>query len=285
MEPHSPLARTVRLADGIDCPAFGMGTWRMGENAAARDNELAALQAGLDAGVKLIDTAEMYGEGGAEAIVGAALAGRRRDSVFVVSKVYPHNASRSGTIAACERSLKRLGIDCIDLYLLHWPGSHPLGDTVASFEKLKKDGKIRSWGVSNFDISEIEALAKIKGGQACATNQVLYNLAKRGIEAGLQATCAVLKMPIMAYSPLDQARIPRKSALSEIARRHNASPAQIMLAWAARDPTTIVIPKATGKAHLAENIAAMSLHLDATDLAALDTAFPPPRGSTPLEML
>jgi diketogulonate reductase-like aldo/keto reductase len=284
MASASPIARTVRLADGIDCPAFGMGTWRMGEQGTARAAEIAALQAGLDAGVKLIDTAEMYGEGEAETIVAAAMAGRR-DSVFVVSKVYPHNASRAGTVAACERSLKRLATDRIDLYLLHWPGRHPLEETVAGFEQLKHAGKIRSWGVSNFDISEIEALGRIAGGAACATNQVLYNLAHRGIEAGLQAACAKRKMPIMAYSPLDQARIPRKSALADVARRHKASPAQIMLAWAARDPTTIVIPKATGQAHLAENIAAMALRLDAADLAALDAAFPPPKGKAPLEML
>jgi len=284
MAAAAPLARTVRLADGIECPAFGMGTWRMGEAKATRAAEIEALQAGLDAGVKLIDTAEMYGEGEAETIVAAALAGRR-DAVFVVSKVYPHNASRAGTVAACERSLKRLATDRIDLYLLHWPGRHPLEETVAGFEQLKRAGKIRSWGVSNFDISEIEAVSRVTGGKACATNQVLYNLARRGIEAGLQAACAARKMPIMAYSPLDQARIPRKSALSDIARRHNATPAQIMLAWAARDPTTIVIPKATGKAHLAENIAAMALRLDKADLAALDAAFPPPKGVTPLEML
>ncbi|MCA3264012.1 MAG: aldo/keto reductase [Telmatospirillum sp.] len=284
MAAAAPLARTVRLADGAECPAFGMGTWRMGEAKATRAAEIEALKAGLDAGVKLIDTAEMYGEGEAETIVAAALAGRR-DDVFVVSKVYPHNASRAGTVAACERSLKRLATDRIDLYLLHWPGRHPLEETVAAFEQLKRAGKIRSWGVSNFDISEIEALDRIAGGAACATNQVLYNLARRGIEGGLASACAARKMPIMAYSPLDQARIPRKSALSDIARRHNASQAQIMLAWAARDPTTIVIPKATGKAHLAENIAAMGLRLDAADLAALDAAFPPPRGATPLEML
>jgi len=280
----SPIARTVRLADGIDCPAFGMGTWRMGEQGGTRAAEIAALQAGLDAGVKLIDTAEMYGEGEAETIVATAMAGRR-DSVFVVSKVYPHNASRAGTVAACERSLKRLATDRIDLYLLHWPGRHPLEETVAAFEQLKRAGKIRSWGVSNFDIADIEALSRIAGGDACATNQVLYNLAHRGIEAGLQAACAKRKMPIMAYSPLDQARIPRKSALADVARRHDASPAQIMLAWAARDPTMIVIPKATGTAHLAENIAAMALRLDEADLAALDAAFPPPKGQTPLEML
>jgi diketogulonate reductase-like aldo/keto reductase len=284
MAAAAPLARTVRLADGIACPAFGMGTWRMGEQGSTRAAEIEALKTGLDAGVKLIDTAEMYGEGEAETIVAAAMAGRR-DDVFVVSKVYPHNASRAGAVAACERSLKRLATDRIDLYLLHWPGRHPLEETVAGFEQLKRAGKIRSWGVSNFDISDIEDLGRVPGGKACATNQVLYNLARRGIEGGLQAACAKRNMPIMAYSPLDQARIPRKSALSEIARRHNASQAQIMLAWAARNPTTIVIPKATGKAHLAENIAAMALRLDEADLAALDAAFPPPKGAMPLEML
>jgi diketogulonate reductase-like aldo/keto reductase len=280
----SPIARTVRLADGIDCPAFGMGTWRMGEQGGMRAAEIAALQTGLDAGVKLIDTAEMYGEGEAETIVAAAMAGRR-DGVFVVSKVYPHNASRAGTVAACERSLKRLATDRIDLYLLHWPGRHPLEETVAGFEQLKRAGKIRSWGVSNFDIADIEAMSRIAGGDASATNQVLYNLSRRGIEGGLAAACAKRKMPIMAYSPLDQARIPRKSALADVARRHNASQAQIMLAWVARDPTTIVIPKATGTTHLAENIAAMGLRLDEQDLAALDAAFPPPKGKAPLEML
>ncbi len=265
-------------------PAFGLGTWRMGEAARSRAAELAALRAGLDAGVTLIDTAEMYGEGEAEKIAGDAVAGRR-DGVYIVSKVYPHNASRAGVLAACERSLKRLRTDRIDLYLLHWRGSHPLAETVAGFEALKKAGKIRAWGVSNFDVDDMDELAGVPGGAACAANQVLYNLSRRAIETGLLGWCRKRQMPVMAYSPLEQARIPRAPALAKVAERHGATPAQIMLAWAARHPEIVVIPKSTDTGHLAANIAAMDLRLDAADIAALDAAFPPPKGRTAIDIL
>lgn len=278
------LARTVTLADGTMCPAFGVGTWRMGEAAGQRGAELAALQAAIEAGVGLIDTAEMYGEGGAEKIVGEAIQGRR-DGLYIVSKVYPQNASRAGVAAACERSLKRLGVERIDLYLLHWRGGHPLAETVAGFEALKRQGKIGAWGVSNFDVEDMDELFSVPGGRNCATNQVLYNLARRGIEAGLLGWSRKHAMPIMAYSPLEQARIPAKPELAAVASRHGATPAQIMLAFAMRDANTIAIPKSTRTAHLRENIAALDIVLDAADMAALDKAFPPPKRRAPLDML
>jgi diketogulonate reductase-like aldo/keto reductase len=278
------IGREVRLPDGTPLPSFGLGTWRMGERAQVRAAEIAALKAGLDLGVRLIDTAEMYGEGEAEAIVGEAVEGRRED-IFIVSKVYPHNASRRGVTAACERSLKRLRTDRIDLYLLHWRGSHPLAETVAGFEDLKRAGKIRAWGVSNFDVEDMDELAAVPGGAACATNQVLYNLARRGIEAGLIGWCRGRRMPFMAYSPLQQARIPKSPALAAVARRHGATPAQIMLAWVARHPDAIVIPKAVRREHLAANVAAAALRLTDADLAEIDRAFPPPVRRAALEML
>lgn len=278
------IGREVRLPDGTPIPSFGLGTWRMGERGAVRAAEIAALKAGFDLGVRLVDTAEMYGEGEAEAIVGEAVLGRREE-VFIVSKAYPHNASRRGVATACERSLKRLRTDRIDLYLLHWRGSHPLAETVAGFEDLKRAGKIRSWGVSNFDVEDMDELAAVPGGGACATDQVLYNLARRGIEAGLIGWCRKRRMPFMAYSPLDQARIPAAPALAAVARRHGATPAQIMLAWVARHPDAIVIPKAVRREHLAANIAAAALRLTDADLAEIDGAFPPPVRRAALEML
>lgn len=278
------LDRNVKLPDDTQVPAFGLGTWRMGERKAQRDDEVGAIRAGLDLGVRLVDTAEMYGEGEAEAIVGEAVAGRR-DGVYIVSKVYPHNASRAGVIAACERSLKRLKTDRIDLYLLHWRGSHRLADTVSGFEALMEAGKIRAWGVSNLDVEDMDELHAVAGGKACATNQVLYNLARRGIEAGLLAWCRSRGVPIMAYSPLDQARIPGAPGLVAVAKRHGVTPAQVMLAWVARHPDAIVIPKAVRTAHLKANVAAMDLALGVEDLADLDRAFPPPKRRVALEML
>jgi diketogulonate reductase-like aldo/keto reductase len=277
------LGRAIRLPDGEAVPQFGLGTWRMGEARNKAAAERAALTAGLDAGVRAFDTAEMYGEGGAEEILGQALAGRR-EPVFVVSKVYPHNASRKGVAEACARSLKRLKTDRIDLYLLHWRGNHPLEETVAGFEALKKAGQIRHWGVSNFDVADMDDLFAA-GGAACAANQVLYNLGRRSLETGLLAWCRKRRIPIMAYSPLEQGRLPKSPALAKIAAAKGATAAQIMLAWAARHPDVMVIPKATNTAHLAENIAAMDLTLDASDLAALDAAFPAPKRATALDML
>ena len=232
----------------------------------------------------LIDTAEMYGDGEAETIVADAV-GSKRDDVFIVSKVLPSNSSKRGTISACERSQKRLKTDRIDLYLLHWRGSPPLRETIEAFETLKDAGKILSWGVSNFDTGEMEEVAETKGGNACATNQVLYNLTRRGIEFDLMPWCRTRKMPIMAYSPIEQGRMLGHPALGDVARRHKATPAQVGLAWLLRQDGVIVIPKATALAHVDEDVAALDLKLTADDLATLDRAFPPPKKATSLDML
>ena len=275
--------RQMRLPDGTMVAALGQGTWHMGENGRDVAAECAALRLGLDLGMSLIDTAEMYAGGGAEAIVAEAVAGRR-DEAFIVSKVLPGNATRAGTIAACERSLARLRCDHIDLYLLHWGGAAPLGETVAGFQALRAAGKIRHWGVSNLDVAEMEELAGIDGG--CATDQVLYNLEHRGAEFDLLGWCAARGMPVMAYSPVGQGgRLLRHAALAAVARRHDASPAQIALAWTLRHPGVIAIPKAATPEHVRQNAAAGDIRLTAADLAALDGAFPPPRRKLPLAML
>jgi diketogulonate reductase-like aldo/keto reductase len=274
---------TATLPDGTAVPALGQGTWKMGERRGAERAEADALRLGLDLGMNLIDTAEMYGEGAAEKVVAAAIAGRR-DEVFVVSKVYPHNASRRGTKAACERSLKRLGIEVIDLYLLHWPGSIPLAETIEAFAALKAAGKIRQWGVSNFDAAGMAEVASIS--RDCATNQVLYNPASRGIEFDLLPWCAAHAMPVMAYSPVGQAgSLLRAPGLNAVARRHGATPAQIAIAWSLRHQGIISIPKAATTAHVRENAAAADITLTPTDLAELDQAFPPPARKQRLEML
>jgi diketogulonate reductase-like aldo/keto reductase len=276
--------RYVTFADGTKVPALGLGTWHMGERRLDRTKEVKALQLGLDLGLTLIDTAEMYGEGGAEEVVGEAVAGRR-DSVFIVSKVYPHNASREGVVAACERSLKRLGTDRLDLYLLHWRGSHPLGETVGGFEALVTAGKIRRWGVSNFDAADMTRLAAIPGGGACASNQVLYHLGERGIEWDLLPAARAAKMPVMAYSPLGQGEILGSPSLKRIADKHGVKTAAVALAWAMRDGATIAIPKSSDQNHTRFNAAAADLVLDAADLATLDKAFAPPDGPSPLAVL
>jgi len=273
----------VTLPGGETVPALGLGTWRMGERAADRGQEVRALQKGIDLGMTLIDTAEMYGEGGAEEVVGEAIAGRR-DGLFLVSKVYPHNASRRGAVEACARSLKRLAVDSIDLYLLHWRGGIPLAETVEAFEQLKAEGKIRHWGVSNFDSADMAELAALGAGGNCAANQVLYHLGQRGIEWGLLADCQGRGIPIMAYSPLGEARILGSSALAQVAERHGATAATVALAWVLRQDAVIAIPKAAKSGHLAQNAAALELTLDAEDLAVLDAAFPPPSRATPLSI-
>jgi diketogulonate reductase-like aldo/keto reductase len=279
------MTRTVRLPDGTDVPALGQGTWHMGENTRLAKQEVAALKLGIELGVTLIDTAEMYGSGGAEELVGEAIAGKR-DGLFIVSKVLPSNASHAGTIAACERSLKRMRIDCIDLYLLHWPGSHPLSDTVEAFGKLRDAGKIRYWGVSNFDTAEMERLAKLPAGGACATNQVLYHPDTRGIEFDLLPWCTRHRMPIMAYSPVGQGgRLLRSPALAAVAKRHDATPAQIAIAWGMRHGSVISIPKATDPAHVRENAVAGEIRLTAEDLAEIDAKHPPPRNKQGLDIL
>jgi diketogulonate reductase-like aldo/keto reductase len=279
------MKRTVRLPDGLEVPALGQGTWHMGENARLKQQEVAALKLGIELGVTLIDTAEMYGNGGAEEVIAEAIAGRR-DGLFLVSKVYPHNASLSGVAAACERSLRRLRVDCIDLYLLHWPGSHPLSETVDAFEALKAAGKIRYWGVSNFDTGEMERAWKLPAGSHCATNQVLYNPDSRGIEFDLLPWCAAHKMPIMAYSPVGQGgRLLRSKALKSVAERHNATPGQIAIAWSMRSGAAISIPKATNPAHVRENAGAADIVLTEADLAEIDAVHPPPRKKQGLEIL
>jgi diketogulonate reductase-like aldo/keto reductase len=277
---------TTRLPSGETMPVFGLGTWRMGENARLRKDEIAALTLGIELGVTLIDTAEMYGDGGAEEIVAEAVAGRR-DEMFIVSKVLPSNASRRNTIAACERSLQRLRTDRIDLYLLHWRDSTPLDETVGAFETLMETGKIRHWGVSNFDVDDmVDLLALARGrGEACASNQVLYNLTRRGIEFDLLPLCREQGMPVIAYSPIEQGRMLRDPGLAKVAKAVGATPAQVALAWLLRQDGVIAIPKATNLAHVREDIAALDVALDADALAALDRVFPPPNKRAPLAML
>ena len=275
--------RTLRLPDGTEVPVLGQGTWKIGEGERSRLDEAAAIRLGIDLGMTLIDTAEMYGEGSSEEVVADAIAGQR-DRVFLVTKVYPHNATRRGTAAACERSLKRLRTDHIDLYLLHWMGSAPLSETVAEFEKLKAAGRIRAWGVSNLDTDDMEELAEVSS--ACATNQVLYNPEHRGIEFDLLPWCAKRAMPIMAYSPVGQAgRLLRAPVLAKIAARHDATPAQIAIAWSLRHPGIISIPKAGDATHVRLNAAAADIALTPADLAEIDAAYPPPRRKQPLAML
>ncbi|MEQ8397984.1 aldo/keto reductase [Thalassobaculum sp.] len=276
--------RMVALPGGESVPALGLGTWHMGERGSDRAAEADALRCGIDLGMTLIDTAEMYATGGAEEVVGAAIRDRR-DKVFLVSKVLPFNASRNGTVEACEASLARLGVEVIDLYLLHWPGPSPLEETLAGFEDLQRDGKIRHWGVSNFDTSEMKSLAIEPGGSACVTNQVLYNLARRGIEFDLLPWCAARSMPVMAYSPLEQGRLSGNMALAEVAGRHGVTELQIALAWVLDRDGVIVIPKAGRLDHVRQNHAALGIRLTAEDRAALDHAFPPPSVKRPLEIL
>jgi diketogulonate reductase-like aldo/keto reductase len=275
--------KQVTLKTGKTVPVLGLGTWRMGESGARRAAEVAALKLGLELGIRLIDTAEMYGEGKAEEIVGEAIAGRR-DEIYLVSKVYPHNASRQGAIAACERSLKRLKTDSLDLYLLHWRGSHPLAETVAAFETLKADGKIKSWGVSNLDVGDMRELAGVPDGKSCISNQVLYHLGSRGIEWELLPHCQQAGIMVMAYSPLGQGPILKKPALKAVADKHGCDVGAVALAWVLRQPGVVAIPKATNPEHVRANMKALDVTLDADDLKALDAAFPPPKRGQPLDM-
>lgn len=261
-----------------------MGTWGWGEDPGRRKAELAALHTGLDLGMTLVDTAEMYADGGAEEVLGEALADRR-DEAFVVDKVLPSNASRDGTIAACERSLERLRTDRIDLYLLHWQGGHPLADTLAAFAQLIDDGKIRSWGVSNFDQAALAELQDVPGSEGLSTDQVLYNLSRRGPEYDLLPWCADHDLPVMAYSPIEQGRILNDPTLAEVAAAHGISPAAAALAWVLRRESICAIPKASTPEHVRDNATALDVQLTEDDLAALDRAFPPPSGPRPLEML
>ncbi|GAA0518491.1 hypothetical protein GCM10011581_22930 [Saccharopolyspora subtropica] len=276
--------RGLRLPGGGELPVLGQGTWGMGERRGQRAAEVAALRHGLDLGLGLIDTAEMYGGGGAEEVVGQAIAGRR-DEVFLVSKVYPHNATRRGAIEACERSLRRLGTDHLDLYLLHWRGSTPLAETLDAFERLRTDGKIRHFGVSNFGPDDMEELFTSDLGRQTATNQVLYNLTRRGVEWDLLPWCRERGLPVMAYSPIEQGRLLGEPVLRRVAERHGVRPAQVAIAWVLARDGVCAIPKAATPEHVEQNRAALDLELTSADLAELDAGFPAPPHPVPLEVL
>lgn len=276
---------TVQLPSGEGMPALGMGTWMMAEDFARRDDEVTALRTGLDLGLSLIDTAEMYGGGAAESLVGEAIAGRR-DEVFLVSKVLPGNASAAGTVRACEASLRRLDTDRLDLYLLHWRGRHPLAETLDGFAVLVEAGKIRHWGVSNLGLADMRELAGLMGlPGVCQANQILYNLRRRGPEYDLLPWHANTGIPVMAYSPVERGRLLDSPVLAAVARRHGATLAQVALAWVLRLPHVAAIPKAGSAEHVRDNARALDLTLTPEDLAELDAAFPPPDGPTPLAML
>jgi diketogulonate reductase-like aldo/keto reductase len=279
-----PGIRTVKLPSSEPIPVLGQGTWGLGEDRQRRSEELAALRLGLDLGMTLIDTAEMYGNGAAERLVGAAIAGHR-DEVFVVDKLLPANATRAGTVAACEGSLHRLGTDRIDMYLLHWRGPVPLEETVDAFIELVDRGLIRHWGVSNFDVADLVELTRLPGGRAVETDQVLYSLTRRGIEWDLLPLCRDAGLPIIAYAPLEHGRVPRQPVLAQVAARHGVTPVQVALAWVLRQDDVCAIPKASTPEHTRDNRDALELHLTEEDLAVLDQAFPPPTGPRPLEML
>lgn len=274
----------ITFPDGRKVPALGQGTWNMGEKASEASREIESLRRGIELGMTLIDTAEMYAEGGAERIVGEAIRDCR-DQVFVVSKVYPWNASRSGTPAACARSLERLGIDRIDLYLLHWRGEHPLEETVEAFEELKAKGLIGAWGVSNFDTDDMQELVSVPGGENVATNQILYNLSRRGPEFDLIPFCRKRKIPVMAYSPIEQGRLLRNAELIRIAKAYQATPAQLALAFLLEQRGVIPIPKTATAERVEENRGATEIALTPEDREALDIAFPPPERKEPLAML
>lgn len=275
---------SVTLPSGKEVPALGLGTWNMGETRSSAPQEVESIRKAIDLGMTLVDTAEMYADGRSEEVVGAAIAGRR-DEVFLVSKVYPWNASARGTAEACERSLARLGTDHINLYLLHWRGEHPLAETVAAFERLKRDGKIGDWGVSNFDSDDMEELFAVPDGKNCAANQVLYNLSRRGPEFSLLPWCQEHGVPLMAYSPIEQGRILKNHELIRIAKAYQATPAQLALAFLLERDGVIAIPKSASTARVEENRGATDLEITDEDWAELDAAFPPPTRRTALEML
>ncbi|GAB3710024.1 aldo/keto reductase [Nocardiopsis oceani] len=276
--------RHLRLPSGGELPVLGQGTWGMGEDPSAHASEVTALRHGLDLGLGLVDTAEMYGSGGAERVVGEAIRGRR-DDVFLVSKVLPHHADRQGTVSACEDSLRRLGTDHIDLYLLHWRGGVPLAETLAAFAELQEAGKIGGFGVSNFDTDDMRELWSSAGGDACATNQILYNLSRRGPEYDLLPWCRDHEVPVMAYSPIEQGRLLGDPVLAEVAAGHGVTPARVAIAWVLAGGGLCAIPKASDRAHVEENRAALDLRLTEEDLKALNDRFPPPAGASPLDVL
>ena len=278
------MGNRVTLPSGESVPSMGLGTWHMGERIGNPKTEVDALVRGLDLGAALIDTAEMYARGGAERVVGSAIKGRR-DEVFIVSKILPHNASFDGTIRACENSLQRMEIESIDLYLLHWPGNHPLEYTVSAFEQLKTDGKIRHWGVSNFDTSDMQELYGIPEGKNCQINQVLYNLSRRGIEWDLLPWCRSMGLPIMAYSPIEQGRLLENKKLKALASEIGVSAAQLSIAWSIRNNDIITIPKASNLEHVSQNIDAWTIKLESAILDELDKLFEPPVKKKGLDVL
>jgi len=278
-----PMIRLVTLPDQTSIPALGQGTWRMGEDASRHKEEITAIRAGVDLGMTLIDTAEMYGDGATETLLGEALASLR-DKVFLVSKAYPQNAGRGCIERSCEASLRRLKTDRLDLYLLHWRGSVSLAEIVEGMEALVAAGKIRRWGVSNLDSGDMDELVRARGG-GCATDQILYNVTERGAEFELMPKLAALRMPVMAYSPVGQGRLPHSPALTTIAKRYAVTAFQVALSWVLRDPNVIAIPKAADEAHVRDNLRAAELTLDAEDLAAINADFPPPTRRTRLAML
>jgi diketogulonate reductase-like aldo/keto reductase len=266
----------VTFADGVTVPALGIGTYRMGESRRLREREIATLQLALDSGVRVVDTAEMYADGGAEEVVGAALRGGRRDKAFIVTKVLPSNASRRGVVKACERSLARLSIERIDLYLLHWRGATPLAETLEAFEHLVQQGRIARWGVSNFDLGDLRELYSHPAGAHCAANQVYYSASRRGVEFDLLPWLQSHRVPLMAYCPFDEGRLLGDRTLVAIGLKHRVSSAQVALAWLLARPGVIAIPKASSSAHLLDNVAAASLKLDADDMGQIDRCWPPP---------
>jgi diketogulonate reductase-like aldo/keto reductase len=278
------MMKSITLPSGNTMPVLGLGTWRMGESSSDRQTEVVALKYGLSLGMNLIDTAEMYGEGGAETVIAEAIADCR-SAVFLVSKFYPHHATRQGVIAACDRSLQRLKTDYLDLYLLHWRSSVPLSETLAALQSLKIAGKIRDFGVSNFDVDDMEEAFALEEGNAIAVNQVLYNLSRRGIEWDLLPWCRDRSIPIMAYSPVEQGRLLNNPTLKTIAQQRGVSAAQIAIAWLLHQENIIVIPKAASLNHLDQNRAASEIHLSLDELRQLDTAFPPPFKKINLQML
>ena len=278
------MEKLVTLPSGESVPSMGLGTWHMGERIGNPKTEVDALVRGLDLGATLIDTAEMYARGGAERVVGSAIKGRR-DNVFIVSKIVPHNASFDGTMRACENSLQRMEIESIDLYLLHWPGNHPLESTVSAFEKLKTDGKIKHWGVSNFDTSDMQELYGIPEGKNCQINQVLYNLSRRGIEWDLLPWCRSMGLPIMAYSPIEQGRLLENKKLKALAGEIGVSAAQLSIAWSIRKNDIITIPKASNLEHVGQNIDAWTIKLERAILDELDKLFEPPVRKKGLDIL
>ncbi|GAA5166679.1 aldo/keto reductase [Viridibacterium curvum] len=276
--------KSVQLPSGESVPALGLGTWCMGDEPGARAEEIATIQLAIDSGMRVIDTAEMYGEGRAESLVGEAIAGRR-ENCFLVSKVYPHNASRRGAVQACERSLERLGTDCIDLYLLHWRGNVPLEETLEAFLSLQGAGKIRYFGVSNFDTDDLAEWCELDEGASLATNQVLYNLTRRGVERDLLPWMREMEIPLMAYSPIEQGRLAGNAKLAGFAKQHDMTPAQAALGWLLANEDVLVIPKTGNRARLRENLQTIEKALDEAQLIELDALFPAPKGRVPLEML